>query len=257
MVRYPEFLTHLKYGGRLLHVKRNISKYHTLCYYRQHKLILYYCLTSTFLRVYITFMFYYENKLREIRKAKGLTQGEVAEKAGINRAFLSKVENHIHGANREWYQRAASALGVPIEQIIHVGKGDIRREVRVNSTTSGINGELTKIVNCLPSLCQEDYLTSSIKALSKLNDQDLESVWEFLDYLVTGSNLPEYEKEYLRANHIHCSREELLMETASDLTSLREGELYLLYSHIHFLIFKGERKKQTIRLPDISPDTPF
>src|SRR5687768_2778981 len=56
--------------------------------------------------------------LGEIRKAKGLTQKQVATQTGLTVNYLSLVENGQRGASMEVVNKLAIPLGVPAELIL-------------------------------------------------------------------------------------------------------------------------------------------
>ena len=60
------------------------------------------------------------NRLAEIRKAKGLTQEQVAAKAGTTRAYVSEVEN---GKRRVYtnvlMERLANAIGESVVTVFY------------------------------------------------------------------------------------------------------------------------------------------
>ncbi|USQ80100.1 helix-turn-helix domain-containing protein [Ornithinimicrobium faecis] len=53
------------------------------------------------------------HKVREVRRARGLKQADVAEAAGMSRVTLSKVENGEHDLAVSFVRPLAAALGVP------------------------------------------------------------------------------------------------------------------------------------------------
>lgn len=57
------------------------------------------------------------DKVREIRKARGLSQVELAEKAGVNQATISKVERGNMNVTLENITAIATALGVEPVQL--------------------------------------------------------------------------------------------------------------------------------------------
>ncbi len=57
------------------------------------------------------------SNLKNIRKAKGMTQGELAEAARLHRITIAKYEAGIVSPTLESAQRLANALGVPIEAL--------------------------------------------------------------------------------------------------------------------------------------------
>lgn len=60
------------------------------------------------------------NRVRYIRKSKGMKLRQVAETAGCSIAFLSDVELNRRGAKPETWNKIADALGVEVDDL----KGD-------------------------------------------------------------------------------------------------------------------------------------
>lgn len=56
-------------------------------------------------------------RIREIRKEKGLTTYELAQKAGITRVALWRIENNQSDAKASTLQSIADVLGVGIEAL--------------------------------------------------------------------------------------------------------------------------------------------
>jgi DNA-binding XRE family transcriptional regulator len=54
---------------------------------------------------------------RAWREHLGLTQGEVAERAGMTQAALSQIESGEHKARKATRAKIASALGITVEQM--------------------------------------------------------------------------------------------------------------------------------------------
>jgi len=57
------------------------------------------------------------NNLREIRKARGLTQFALAKISNVSPADISKIENNLVKPYPAWRQRIAAALGMPEDKI--------------------------------------------------------------------------------------------------------------------------------------------
>ena len=60
------------------------------------------------------------NRVREIRKIKGMTLAEVAANVGCSIPFLSDVELNRRGAKPETWKKIADALGVKVEELHEV-----------------------------------------------------------------------------------------------------------------------------------------
>ena len=56
-------------------------------------------------------------RIREIRKKRGMTQAELAEKAGISVNFVGTAERGIHSPSISTLERIAKALHVNISQL--------------------------------------------------------------------------------------------------------------------------------------------
>jgi transcriptional regulator with XRE-family HTH domain len=61
-------------------------------------------------------------RLREIREAKNLSQGDIAEGTGLVRPYISRVENGHTIPGLETLERWARALDMPLYQILYEGE---------------------------------------------------------------------------------------------------------------------------------------
>ena len=57
------------------------------------------------------------NRIRELRQAKGISQEELAEKAGLDRTYISSVERGKRNISLLNIERLAKALGVKPRQL--------------------------------------------------------------------------------------------------------------------------------------------
>ena len=60
-------------------------------------------------------------RLRQLRKAAGLTQAELARRTGIHRPNIARVEAGRHTPSLETLARLASAIGVPTTAVLIEG----------------------------------------------------------------------------------------------------------------------------------------
>ncbi|AFL83521.1 putative transcriptional regulator [Belliella baltica DSM 15883] len=58
------------------------------------------------------------NRLKTLRKEKGLSQEELAEKSGLNRPYISGIEQGKRNVSLEVMEKLAEALGVGIEELV-------------------------------------------------------------------------------------------------------------------------------------------
>ena len=57
-------------------------------------------------------------RLKQIRKRRGMTQEALAEKAGVSRAYLSRLEMGRHDPPLSRLRTLAKVLKVPIEKLL-------------------------------------------------------------------------------------------------------------------------------------------
>ena len=63
------------------------------------------------------------DRLRQLRMAKGLSQGDLEERTGLLRCYLSRVENGHTIPSVETLDRLAKALGLELYQVFFSGNG--------------------------------------------------------------------------------------------------------------------------------------
>ncbi len=61
-------------------------------------------------------------RLRALRQEKNFSQGEIEERTGLLRCYISRVENGHTVPNVETLEKFARALEVPLYQLFHDGK---------------------------------------------------------------------------------------------------------------------------------------
>lgn len=57
------------------------------------------------------------NKIRELRTARGLSQGELADEVGATRQTINAIEQEKYAPSLELAFRIAEAFGVPFENV--------------------------------------------------------------------------------------------------------------------------------------------
>jgi len=61
------------------------------------------------------------DRLRELREAKELSQGDIEERTGLLRCYVSRVENGHTVPAVDTLEKLARALVVPMYQLFHAG----------------------------------------------------------------------------------------------------------------------------------------
>jgi len=62
-------------------------------------------------------------RLRELRIQRKMSQGDIEEKAGLLRCYISRVENGWTVPSVETLEKFAAALAVPLHLLFYTGKG--------------------------------------------------------------------------------------------------------------------------------------
>jgi len=100
-------------------------------------------------------------KLRELRKAKNLSQGDIQERTGLIRCYTSRVEHGHTVPSIETLEKYAHALEVPLYRLftdeVNVPK---LREPRDDSSSWGTRGK------------EREALQTLAKALARMDEQD-------------------------------------------------------------------------------------
>lgn len=104
-------------------------------------------------------------KLREIREAKNLSQVEIAEATGLVQPYVSRVENGHTIPGVETLEKWASALKVPLYQILYDGEEPPKPLKLSNNHNRELWGNSARDSHDLKRLRQ---------FLSKMNEQERE-----------------------------------------------------------------------------------
>ncbi len=100
------------------------------------------------------------DKLKELRATKNLSQGDIEKRTGLQRCYISRVENGHTVPSVDTLEKMARALEIPIYRIFtddaHVKKPNI-------SLSNGEPAHNKK---------QDAQLRPFVKALSRMDDKD-------------------------------------------------------------------------------------
>ncbi|MEP9356763.1 helix-turn-helix transcriptional regulator [Xanthobacter sp. KR7-65] len=67
----------------------------------------------------------FARNLRALRQAKGLSQEELAHRAGIDRTYISSLERCVYSASIDVVDQIARALGISAANLLDKSKSDI------------------------------------------------------------------------------------------------------------------------------------
>jgi transcriptional regulator with XRE-family HTH domain len=105
------------------------------------------------------------DRLKELREAKEVSQGDIEKRTGLLRCYISRVENNHTVPAVDTLEKLARALEVPMYQLFHAGEAspDVRKskmEDHDDRDNWGINGR------------DREYVSTLQKALSKMTSED-------------------------------------------------------------------------------------
>jgi transcriptional regulator with XRE-family HTH domain len=102
------------------------------------------------------------DRLRELREAKMLSQGDIENRTGLLRCYVSRVENNHTVPSVETLEKLAHALEVPMYQLFHQGTAspDVRKLKLEDDDGWGVTGK------------DGAYVSQLVKALSQMTRQD-------------------------------------------------------------------------------------
>ena len=100
--------------------------------------------------------------LRDIRKSKNLSQGDIEKRTGLLRCYTSRVENGMTVPSIDTLEKYASALEVPLYAFFHDGKSPLKQLHLPAKSRTQMFGE---------SGAQFKELRQFTKALSRMDDR--------------------------------------------------------------------------------------
>ena len=121
------------------------------------------------------------DRLRQLREAKKLSQGDIEKRTGLLRCYISRVENGHTVPAIETLEKLARALEVPLYQLFYDGE------------------EPPKLPNLLKRKTSDDivwgnsgknsvYLHKLVKCLSKATDSDRKLLLAMAQKVAAGRN---------------------------------------------------------------------
>jgi transcriptional regulator with XRE-family HTH domain len=104
------------------------------------------------------------DRLREMREAKKLSQGDIEKRTGLLRCYISRVENGHTVPAIETLEKVARALEVPLYQLFYEGEGPPKLPTLLKGNSSeplwGSSGKDAR------------FLSKLRRLLNRANEQD-------------------------------------------------------------------------------------
>jgi transcriptional regulator with XRE-family HTH domain len=102
------------------------------------------------------------DRLKELREAKELSQGDIEKRTGLLRCYISRVENNHTVPAVNTLEKLARALEVPMYQLFHAGEAspNVRRSQVEDHDDWGMTGR------------DREYVSTLQKALAKMTSED-------------------------------------------------------------------------------------
>ena len=102
-------------------------------------------------------------RIRKLREAKKLSQGEIEKRTGFLRCYTSRIENGYTVPSVATLEKFARAFEIPLYQIFHQGDGPAKKPIlQVFQGDGGLWGSRGK---------QRRELRLFAKALSRMSDR--------------------------------------------------------------------------------------
>lgn len=92
-----------------------------------------------------------QNRLKEIRKEKGLTLDEIQNQAGIKRGTYNNYENGITEPKLETWQKLADFFNVPVDYLLGISKD------RSTLTIDDLNTEEQEAYERITDMLSQEY----------------------------------------------------------------------------------------------------
>ena len=106
------------------------------------------------------------DKIKKVRKKRGLSQGGLAEKIGINAAHLSRLENGRYQPSVEVLKKLADALHVSTDYLLSNTDDEVK-EIKI----------------------KDQSLADRIKLLDSLDGKDKDSIIHIIDSILTKKRM--------------------------------------------------------------------
>jgi transcriptional regulator with XRE-family HTH domain len=103
------------------------------------------------------------NRIRALREARNLSQGDIQERTGLLRCYISRVENGHTVPSIETLEKLAQAFETPLYQVLYDGEGPPTSPVAVELSDNNTWGKRGK---------EARYLERLRQCLSKMSPRD-------------------------------------------------------------------------------------
>jgi transcriptional regulator with XRE-family HTH domain len=119
------------------------------------------------------------DRLRELRESKNLSQGDIEERTGLLRCYISRVENGHTVPAIETLEKLARALEVPLYQLFYDGE-------KPPQLTNLLKGKNSDDIVWGSKGRDAIYLHKLRKCLSKAGDKDRKILLSVAQKLASG-----------------------------------------------------------------------
>ncbi len=108
-------------------------------------------------------------RLRQLRETQELSQGDIEERTGLLRCYISRIECGHTVPSLETLEKWAKAFGLELYQLFFVGKAE--PETPKGAASLGLRGEERRLLNAFASLGRRDkaLLCSLASKMTQLN----------------------------------------------------------------------------------------
>lgn len=95
-------------------------------------------------------------RIGEIRKAKGITQGDLAKKLGISSPYLHQLERGLRNITMERQEQIAQALGVDPRDLVDFSSSDEQIEQIMRAFDQASSADRAMILSWAQAILDRD-----------------------------------------------------------------------------------------------------
>jgi transcriptional regulator with XRE-family HTH domain len=103
------------------------------------------------------------DRLKELREAKNLSQGDIEKRTGLLRSYTSRVENGHTIPSVETLEKYASALEIPLYKLFYDDTEPLQKPIKAATKANPEKGSRGK---------DDRVLRRIAKSVSRMDDQD-------------------------------------------------------------------------------------
>ena len=172
------------------------------------------------------------NRLRELRKLKGLSQEALADECGLDRTYITYIENAKKSMTISTLYKITSALKITLEEFFSFEEGDVL--IKMNNVLELPETGLKVIVTPKTEISNTKVYEDELEVNNLVKQYFDESIYSY--YFFDGENLKNYfEKsntKRIKDLIFNISQVTLLANAMAHLDVIKKKNLELFQKHL-------------------------